>query len=148
MNLTQVIESQWMNIDLWISPNYMPHIFRFLSADPVASKLPSDDMSKLRTGSLCPQRFKSSFIESTQQTFSVQSSKEKVKNSPFGENLMPITSSVVSIFSQNCSLTVPDAYQARVWNLIVLSAEADAINKEPFKPDGFVWYATSQISRL
>ena len=41
-------------MDLWQSPKSMPQIFTFLSADPVTNSVESDEISKQRTGNLCP----------------------------------------------------------------------------------------------
>jgi hypothetical protein len=55
----------------------MPQILRFLSADPLASKAPSDDMSIVKTGSLCPYSDTKNFKESEKNTCaSKQPSKE------------------------------------------------------------------------
>lgn len=61
-------ESEWAKMDLWQSPKSSPQIFRFLSAEPLASRAPSEEMSKDRTGSLWPYSARKNFMLSVKYT--------------------------------------------------------------------------------
>jgi hypothetical protein len=68
----------------------MPQILRFLSADPLASKAPSDDMSIVKTGSLCPYSDTKNFKESEKNTCaSKQPSKEGDQDVTFQQIRQP-----------------------------------------------------------
>ena len=66
--LACMTESECAKMDLWQSPKSSPQILRFLSAEPLASSVPSEDMSMDRTGSLCPYNAKKNFIVSVKYT--------------------------------------------------------------------------------
>ena len=56
-----MMESSCAKIDLWQSLKSRPQILMFLSAEPETSSVLSEEMSIVRTGSLCPYRLPFSF---------------------------------------------------------------------------------------
>ena len=80
-NLTQgrkqctcMTESAWAKMDLWQSPKSSPQILRFLSAEPLARRVPSEEMSMDKTGSLCPYRAMKNFMVSVKYTCTMHAS--------------------------------------------------------------------------
>ena len=60
-HLTCMMESSCAKMDLWQSLKSRPQILMFLSAEPETSSVLSEEMSIVKTGSLCPYRLPFSF---------------------------------------------------------------------------------------
>ena len=69
---TCMMESACAKRERWQSPKSRPQILRFLSAAPLMSRLESEEMSMLSTGSLCPYSDKKNFRLSRKCTCTLQ----------------------------------------------------------------------------
>lgn len=67
-NCTAITESSCALMDRWQSPKSRPQILMFLSADAEARRVPSEEMSMERTGSLCPYSERKNFRLSAKNT--------------------------------------------------------------------------------
>ena len=65
--------SSWANRLRWQSPKSSPHTLTVLSAEPVARRVPSSDISMDMTGSLWPYKDRKNLRESSWKTFTVLS---------------------------------------------------------------------------